>query len=113
MFIPGIGAGLGAFSAFSTGLVFSAIAEISGFKNIPPLLILITPFGIMELFAYGIAISRSGMLVYQIAKRKPWREYAIPTLIEIGFVIVLLLSGAIVEWEMIQQFGGLEKISAI
>ena len=76
-----VGTGIGIFSGFSTGMVFSAMAKTSPFLPMfQPLIILLTPFGIMEVFAYGLAMSRSGMLIYQLAKKKPWREYAIHTL---------------------------------
>lgn len=103
MFIPGIGTGIGIFSGISTGMVFSAMAETSPFiSNVPPLIILLTPFGIMEVFAYGLAMSRSGMLIYQLVKKKPWREYTILTLIEIGIIVVVLFVGAVIEWQLIQ-----------
>jgi uncharacterized membrane protein SpoIIM required for sporulation len=103
MFIPGIGAGIGIFSGISTGMVFSAMAETSPFiSNVSPLIILLTPFGIMEVFAYGLAMSRSGMLIYQLVKKKPWREYTILTLIEIGIIVVVLFVGAVIEWQLIQ-----------
>ncbi|MDQ3975528.1 MAG: stage II sporulation protein M [Thermoproteota archaeon] len=105
MFIPVLGVGLGIFSGFSTGLIFNVIAESSPLlNNISPLLILVTPFGVMEVFAYGLAMSRSGMLTYQIIKKKQWREYIIPTIIEIGIVITILLIGATIEWQIITQF---------
>lgn len=105
MFIPILGMGLGIFSGFSTGLMFNVIAESSPLlNNISPLLILVTPFGVMEIFAYGLAMSRSGMLTYQIIKKKQWREYIIPTIIEIGIVITVLLIGATIEWRIITQF---------
>jgi hypothetical protein len=105
MFIPVLGMGLGIFSGFSTGLMFNVIAESSPLLNsISPLLILVTPFGVMEVFAYGLAMSRSGMLTYQIIKKKQWREYIIPTIIEIGIVITVLLIGATIEWQIITQF---------
>ncbi len=108
MFVPGLGVGLGALSGYVTGNVFSAIAEGEpALAGVPPQVILITPFGIMEVFTYGLAISRSGMLVYQFAKKKPWREYAMPTLIELGIAAAVLLAGAVVEWWMIEEFGGL------
>jgi len=107
MFIPALGIGLGLFSGFSTGLIFNVIAENSPFlNNISPLVILVTPFGVMEIFAYGLAMSRSGMLIYQIVKKKQWKEYVIPTFIEIGIVIAILLIGASIEWQMITQFNG-------
>jgi hypothetical protein len=61
----------------------------------------------MEIVAYGLAISRSGMLFYYLLKRKYWREYLLSTLVEIGVVVILLLSGAIIEWEMIARLNGL------
>jgi uncharacterized membrane protein SpoIIM required for sporulation len=110
MFIPAVGAGFGAFSGFATGSVFSALASSTPIlTDIPPLVILITPFGIMEVFAYGLAMSRSGMLIYQLVKRRPWREYAVPTLIELGIVAVVLFAAAVIEWQMIEQLGGLDK----
>jgi uncharacterized membrane protein SpoIIM required for sporulation len=97
MFIPALGIGLGLFSGFSTGLIFNVIAENSPLlNNVSPLVILITPFGVMEIFAYGLAMSRSGMLIYQIVKKKQW----------IGIVIAILLIGASIEWQMITQFDG-------
>ena len=105
MFIPALGIGLGIFSGFSTGLIFNVIAESSPLlNNISPLVILITPFGIMEVFAYGLAMSRSGMLIYQLIKKKQLREQIIPSIIEIVIVIVVLLIGATIEWQMVAQF---------
>jgi len=110
MFVPAAGIGLGVISGFYTGMIFTAIAQTSTLNNVPPLIILITPFGIMEVFAYGIAISRSGILIYQLVKKKPWREYAIPILIEVGIVILVLLVGAVIEWQIITQFSGLHTL---
>lgn len=106
MFVPAAGIGLGVISGFYTGMIFTAIAATSALNNVPPLVILITPFGIMEVFAYGIAISRSGIFIYQLVKKKSWREYAVPILIEIGIVILILLAGAVIEWQIIAQFKG-------
>jgi Zn-dependent protease len=106
MFIPGFGIALGTFSAFSTGLVFNVLSTISPtLSNISPLIVFLTPFGILEIIAYGIAISRSGILSYQLIKdtnkRHSWRKYVIPTVIEIGIVVIILFIGAIVEWQLI------------
>jgi uncharacterized membrane protein SpoIIM required for sporulation len=109
MFVPGAGVALGVFSAYATGNVFAAIAQDSpALQGVPPQLILITPFGIMEVFSYGLAMSRSALLVYYFIKRRPWREYAMPTLVEIGIVVAVLLAAAVIEWWMIQEFGGAE-----
>ena len=105
MFIPVLGIGLGIFSGFSTGLIFNVIAESSPLlNNISPLVILITPFGVIEVFAYGLAMSRSGMLIYQLVKKKQLREHIIPSIIEIVIVIAVLLIGATIEWQMVAQF---------
>jgi Zn-dependent protease/predicted transcriptional regulator len=113
MFIPGFGIALGIFSAFSTGVVFNAVSQTSPSfvsHHISPLIVFLTPFGILEAIAYGIAISRSGILSYQLIKTrkksKYWKEkYLIPTIIEIGVVIAILFVGAIIEWQMAQQLG--------
>ena len=65
--------------------------------------------GKLEIIAYGIAISRSGILCYQLIKdtnkRNTWRKYVIPTIIEIGIVVTILFIGAIIEWQMISTLG--------
>ena len=109
MFVPGFGIALGIFSAFSTGLVFNAISHTSPIiSHISPLIVFLTPFGILEIIAYGIAISRSGIISYQLIKdtnkRKSWQKYVIPTIIEVGVVLAILLIAAIIEWQMTQQF---------
>jgi Stage II sporulation protein M len=107
MFIPEFGIALGTFSAFSTGLVFNVLTTTSpAISNISPLVVFLTPFGILEIIAYGIAISRSDILSYQLIKdtnkRDSWRKYVIPTVIEIGIVVTILFIGAIIEWQMIR-----------
>lgn len=103
MFIPAAGAGFGMFAGYSTGMVFSALAESNpALFSVSPLAIMLTPFGIMEVFSYGVAMSRSSMLIYQLVKKKPWREYVVPTLIELGIVAAVLFAAALVEWWMIQ-----------
>jgi hypothetical protein len=110
VFIPGLGIVLGMLSAFSTGLVFNALSTVlPALSNISPLVVFLTPFGILEIIAYGIAISRSGILSYQLIKdtnrRSSWGKYVIPTIIEIGIVTVILFIAAIVEWQMIHTLG--------
>ena len=110
MFIPGFGIVLGVFTAFSTGIVLNAILQTSPSfvsHQISQLIVFLTPFGVLEAIAYGIAISRSGILSFQLIKtknrRKYWKtKYLIPTVTEIGIVIALLFIGAIIEWQMIE-----------
>ncbi|HEU4824679.1 MAG TPA: hypothetical protein VFS97_14740, partial [Nitrososphaeraceae archaeon] len=90
---------------------FNAISQTSpsfASNQISPLIVFLTPFGILEAIAYGIAISRSGILSFQLIKtknrRKYWKEeYLVPTLIELGIVIAMLFIGAMIEWQMVQQ----------
>jgi len=64
MFIPGFGVAWGLFSAWSTGFAFAAIiTTVPEIGEIPPLSILfLSPFGLMEIAAYSIGISRSFIL---------------------------------------------------
>jgi uncharacterized membrane protein SpoIIM required for sporulation len=106
MFIPGFGVGWGAFAAFSTGFAFAALATTNPIlMQIPPLaLIFATPFGIMELAAYSIAMSRSFLLIVAIIKKTSLKGQAKPTLAEIAIVVGLLLVGGIIEAYMIENF---------
>ncbi|HJR84222.1 MAG TPA: stage II sporulation protein M [Nitrososphaeraceae archaeon] len=106
MFIPGIGIAFGLFSGFSTGNIFVIITRDLPIQ-IPPLLVFLTVFGIMELVSYGIAISRSYLLLISIIKRTNIKENLIYTGIEIGIVSIILFVSAIIEWDLIRQSGGL------
>ena len=122
-FVPAVGGAIGLFSGYGTGAVFSAIAKGSpALAKVPSVLILFTPFGAMELFAYGLAMSRSGILVYRLIKDRPWKPSGwqpffenslVPTFIEIGIVIVVLFAAAEVEWAFIQLAGGIGAASGL
>jgi hypothetical protein len=104
MFVPGFGVGLGIYSGVSTGMVFNAFAIVyPSLEGVSPLSVLATPFGILEVFAYGVAISRSGILVHHFIKKKPWRQYIVITLIEIGVVVAALVIGAQIEGQVIED----------
>jgi len=68
MFIPGFGIFWGLFSSWSTGYAFAAIVtSMPEIANISPLSILfLSPFGLMEIFSYSLAISRSFILIKAI-----------------------------------------------
>ena len=112
MFIPGFGVAWGLFSAWSTGFAFASIVMITPqLEEIPPLSILfLSPFGLMELVAYSLGISRSFILIRAISKKINLIPFIKPTIIEIGIVIVLLLAGGYLEFYMIElaQEEGLE-----
>ncbi len=107
MFVPGFGVAWGLFASASTGLAFSALVTTTPMlEKIPPISILIaSPFGIMELAAYSIGMSRSFILVWTIIKKNPIKQEIRPTIIEIGIAIALLLAGGFIEYAMINQFG--------
>ena len=104
MFIPGIGIIYGAYAAWSTGFGFAAILSMApGLAEIHPLAILYsTSFGIMELVAYSIAMSRSFHITYVLFKRVNLKSLIKPTIIEIGAVIALLLAAGYLEEYLIQ-----------
>jgi uncharacterized membrane protein SpoIIM required for sporulation len=108
MFIPALGVALGVYSGFSTGLVVSAFAAVTpALAETSPLLLLGTPFAILEVLAYGLAISRSGLLVAQLLKaRKEWKRFAAFTLIEIAIVIAVLFAGSMIEGQALQNGNG-------
>ena len=104
MFIPGFGIAWGVFSAWSTGFAFAAISStIPEVGEIPPLSILfLSPFGLMEVFAYSLGISRSFILIRAVTKKINLRQFVKPTGIEIGIVVTLLLVGGYLEFYMIE-----------
>ena len=101
MFIPIIGIVIGSFSAFSTGLIFNSITNLSNVQYPNPLIVFLTPFGILELMSYGIALSRGGIFLYEISKRRISKKSIVYLLVEIGLVISMLFIGALIEWNMI------------
>jgi len=112
MFIPGFGVAWGVFSAWSTGFAFAAIATtIPEIGDIPPLSILfLSPFGLIEITAYSIGISRSFILIRAVSKKINLTQFIKPTVIEIGIVVALLFAGGYLEFYMIElaQQEGLE-----
>ena len=107
MFIPGFGLAWGAFAAWSTGVAFGALVTTTpALAKIPPLALLyLSPFGVMELVAYSLGMSRSFLLINAIIRRKPLKNELRQTGIEIGIALALLLAGGFIEYSMIQQFG--------
>ena len=110
MFIPGFGVLWGLFSAYSTGFAYSAIAASNAqVAQLNPLAILLTPFGLMEMASYSLAMSRSTLLAKDVFQ-KNWNQIKSDKLIisiEIGIVVTLLLIGGIVEMWMIETAQGM------
>lgn len=104
MFIPGFGIAWGFFTSWQTGYAFAALATtIPILREIPSLALLyLSPFGIMELTAYSIGMSRSFLLIHKIIKRISIKQDAKIVGIEIAIVAGLLLAGGILEAYMIE-----------
>ena len=68
-------------------------------------------FGLMEVAAYSIAMSRSVLFIEKIIKRTSIFTEKKAILIEIGIVTGLLLIGGMVEMYMIEMAQGLQNIS--
>lgn len=102
MFVPAFGVAWGSFTGWQTGAGFEAmIASDSSLSGLSPLsLFLASPFGVFELGAYSLGMSRSFLLIWKIIKRDQLKKQIIPTLIEIGIAIVLLLIAGFVESSM-------------
>ena len=105
MFIPGFGIAWGAFAAFSTGMAFSVIQDANPMlENVPSLTILfMSPFGLMEVAAYSMAMSRSYMIVHKMIKKMSIRQDFRVIGLEIAIVIGLLLTGGFVEYHFIES----------
>ena len=103
MFIPILGIVVGSFSAFSTGLIFNSIVHLSNANFANPLIVFLTPFGILELVSYGLAISRGGIFLYEILKKSVSKKSITYLFVEIGLVTVMLFVGALIEWSMIEN----------
>jgi len=105
MFIPGFGIAWGAFAAFSTGMAFSVIQDANPMlENIPSLTVLfMSPFGLMEVAAYSIAMSRSYMIIHKMIKRIPIRPDFRVIGLEIAILVGLLLAGGFVEYYFIES----------
>jgi hypothetical protein len=104
MFVPGAGTIIGIYSGWSTGFGFAAIATMApGLASIEPLTILYySPYGLIELAAYSIAMSRSFHVVYSLVKKVNPKSLIKPSLIEIGIVVGLLAFAGILEEYMIK-----------
>ena len=105
MFIPRFGVAWGLFSAWSTGFAFASIVTITPILgDIPPLAILfLSPFGLMELTAYSLGISRSFILIHAITKKFNLKQFVKPVIIEVGIVVGLLLAGGYLEFWMVEM----------
>lgn len=115
MFIPGFGVAWGFFTSWQTGYAFSAIVTVTPLlANVPALALLyFSPFGMMELIAYSLAMSRSFLLAAKLIKKQSLKPDAKAVAIEVGIVVGLLISGGFLEMYMIEaaQEAGIDLFS--
>lgn len=97
MFTPALGIIIGISTAFTTGMVVSAIGSVHELAFPAITLLLFSPFGIMELFAYGIAMSRSFLILLALIRKQSLKPQLKMIGIEIGMVVGLLFFGGIIE----------------
>ena len=105
MFIPGFGIAWGAFAAFSTGMAFSVLQVANPMlENIPSLTVLfMSPFGLMEVAAYSIAMSRSYMIVHKMIKKLPIRPDFRIIGLEVVILVGLLLAAGFIEYYFLEN----------
>ena len=104
MFIPVVGAALGMFILFDTGLALGAIAATQGYPAWLGLASLaVTPVFWLEFAAYSIAMAESIWLFRRLTQKR-WRELKW-TAISIGVCAALLIIGAVVEVWLITVLG--------
>ena len=111
MFIPGFGIAWGAFASFSTGMAFSVLQSADPMlEKIPSLTILfMSPFGLMELTAYSIAMSRSYILIHKLIKKMPIRPDIRVICLEVAILVALLLAGGFLEYFLIENMSGVNQ----
>jgi len=102
MFVPAAGVGWGIYNAWSTGAAFKILLSLNSVlsQSSPVIVLLSTPFGVMEIVSYGIAMSRSLFLLIVIVKKKPLKKELRNTALEIGIAAMILLVAAFVESSM-------------
>ena len=107
MMIPGFGIIFAMASAFTTGHLASVLILNYGIDTNPILFLLATPYGLMELVSYAVAMSRGTILLIAIIRRKtvPFetRKHLEQCFMDIGIIVALLAFGAIVEFYMIEH----------
>ena len=104
-FVPGFGPAWGLYSAWSTGVSFSAIISMSpNLTDFQPLdIFYASSFGFMEIIAYSIGMSRGAFLIFAFIEKSPKKSLIIWSLVEISIAIGLLMAGNILEYSMINS----------
>ena len=103
MFIPGFGAVWGMISASATGYAFASLLQLNPNLPFTSLEIFFTTFGILELVAYSIAISRSALLVKTLVKKSNLKKTALYTAVEICIMIAILYIAGHIEYNIIEK----------
>lgn len=112
MFVPGLGLAWGLYAAWATGYAVAAISTSApALAQIHPLAILyLSPFGLMELAAYSMALSRSALLLGALVRRTPVAPQLKPAAAEAGILAAVLLAAAHVEYVMLDLGSGVPAV---
>lgn len=104
MFVPGFGVAWGFFASWQTGFAFAALVSSTPIlSEVPPLALLyLSPFGLIELVAYSLAMSRSFLITHKIIKKKSIKKDIKIISIEVAVVVGLLLAGGFLEFYFIE-----------
>jgi Integral membrane protein DUF95. len=100
MFIPLIGAGIGLFIMYNTGVGLAAIATVQGYPAYLGIAsLIINPIFWLEFVSYSIAMASSIWLIRRLLQER-WGELKW-TAASIGVCALLLILGAIIEaWQI-------------
>jgi len=109
MIAPFIGMPFGMYTIYNTGLL--AAAQIQTSMNvIDPsaramviILTVISPIGIMEFISYALSMTQGLLLIYAILKRHI-KDEVMNAAITAAIVLVILISAAFLEFEMVKGF---------
>ncbi|MEM1945073.1 MAG: stage II sporulation protein M, partial [Nitrososphaerota archaeon] len=106
MMIPAIGIPLSIFIVYNTGLIFSALSVSYG---VPSYLLLTIPFitlyGLLEMLAYGVAVSESAVMVSAVFRRRIGRELKLLPIV-VAVTAALLAVAALLEFLLIGILAG-------
>ena len=103
MFIPGFGVVWGITSASVTGYAFASLLHLNPDLPFTSLGIFFTTFGMLELIAYSIAISRSALLVKTLVKKSNLKRDVVYTVVEVCIMITILYAAGHIEYGIIEE----------
>ena len=90
-------------SASVTGYAFASLLHLNPDLPFTSLGIFFTTFGMLELIAYSIAISRSALLVKTLVKKSNLKRDVVYTAVEVCIMITILYAAGHIEYGIIEE----------